>query len=174
MKGFLLFIVSLPYILLQWLLTLFIIALPLFFGAIIFVPYASLFEKWPKWLWLFYNDDEPLKGSWWEKVKWYGYRNPLANMRKLFKEPKWVVTWGATDSMDKVAGWQIRWRHSVFADSLRITAGKPDPNKGKQEMYFGWKIKSKTPGVGFAWSLRMPLRVWLTLFATFGAVLWVG
>lgn len=172
MLAVLLFLLSLPYILVQWAIVL-LFLLPLLLGTLVFVPIGACFSEWPRWIWIYGNEDEPSTGGWWDKVKWH-FRNPVANMRTLFKEPDWVVTWGATDSMDEVAGWQIRWRHSVFADSLRITAGKPDPNKGKQEMYFGWKIKSKTPGVGFAWSLRMPLKVWLTLFATFGAVLWVG
>lgn len=171
MIGLLLFIVSLPYILFQWSFCL-LLLIPILLAGLVVVPVGSLFKDWPRWLWLFGNEDEPYYGTWWGKVKWYS-RNPVANMRKLFKEPDWVVTFGATDSMDEIAGWQVRWRHSVFADSLRITAGPPDRSKGKRELYFGWKIRSKTPGVGFATSLRMPLKIWLALFAASLGAYWL-
>lgn len=162
MLGLLLFLVSLPYIAIQWAICL-LLLIPILIAGLIAVPVGALYKEWPRWLWLFGNEDEPRYGKWWDKVKWYGYRNPVANLRKLFKEPKWVCTFGATDSMDAVAGWQIRWRFSVFADSIRITGGKPDKSKGKKELYFGWKLRSKTPGVGFATSIRMPWYYWAAI-----------
>lgn len=113
--------------------------------------------------WLWGNEDEPGKGSWWNQFKWY-WRNPVANFRRIVSEPGDVTSYGATDSMDAVPGFQWRYRYGGWKDSIRISWGKPRKSKGKKDIYIGWKIGSPTPGVGFGFSLQWWIWLGIVLF----------
>ena len=141
----------LPYALVQWVLSFLLFAVLI----IIAIPAVPLGMRYgfDGIFWLWGNEDEPGKGTWWNQLKWY-WRNPVANFRKRVKEPDNVKTYGATDSMDEVPGLQIRYKHSAWLDSFRLSYGKPRKGKGKKDVYVGWKIDSITPGVGFAFTVR--------------------
>jgi len=146
-----------------------IVAIPI--GAVVVLVYLLL-GKVPPWIWR--NKEtgpySSFKGRWW----WYAGQNPVAGLRYMISEPPKadLKTYGATDSMDKVTGFQWRYRHSRWMDSLRLSWGKSDPHSGKDELYVGPKIGSETPGVGIALSWRpawMPARC----LGAIGVIIWV-
>ena len=175
---------ALIYAPLQW----FILALFTLGGIILglfIVPYAIRQDEWPKWAWLWGNDEEgypdwfakKAANSWyrkhWPKFHWYAIENPFNNLRYLLDEPANVTTlpkkanWDYGMDYMELGGFKWRYRYGGWKDSLRLTFGKQDPKGKRHEIYIGPKIGSKTPGVGIAMSWRpawQPILLIATLY----------
>jgi len=162
------FIIRIPYSLLQWLLFIVLklvaVLIGLFAVIVAIKVYGYQSRLWPKWLWLWGNDEEELPLWWMNKAKdenwfirryaawwWYAVRNPVNNHRFLFEEPQEYTQYGDKE-VDITPGW--RYRHAGWMDSFRVTWGKLKVGKGLHEFYIGWKIGSSTPGVGFTFQWR--------------------
>ena len=135
-------------------------------------------ELWPDifWLWGNKQEDPPQwwlnKAKWLPTFRWYAIRNPANNMRYIFDdreanvEGNWI-----TDPMEAKqlieAGQQMAYRWSYngpFAGYRRvwITARKflifghgEEVNYQYSEIWFGWKVGSKVPGLGFTSQVRL-------------------
>lgn len=148
------------------------IKLVLFLVGLVAVPLSLLGDgrkRTPKMFWLWGNDEpgfrnEDFDSVWallWDRVG----RNPVGNskylLEKIFGDPDEFNQWGVAkhekgtpDPME--AGDKIQWRarQKGLLTSARITWGKPDNSKGKNEVYFGFKLGSSVPGIGFATQVR--------------------
>ena len=141
----------------------------LFLGAII-VPFALLFKADMKTFPLYGNQEEGCP-DWWLKMDkpaikdvfprwwWFVIRNPLNNLRYLFDDSKPFTKYGwqpekleATDLIAAGVTSATLWRcRGMMAGYRRVWLNK-DGTYG--EMWFGWKVGSVVPGLGFATSFR--------------------
>lgn len=115
-------------------------------------------EGCPEW-WLkmdkpWYKDLFP---RWW----WFAIRNPVNGFRFIFKDVEWksvnVEGWPnrqmeAQDLLDHEIKSISRWTYKgPFAGYRKIWLTKP----GKySEVWFGWKVGSDVPGLGFTTQIR--------------------
>lgn len=56
---------------------------PLFLAGLFIVPVLMLLPTWPRWGWIWYNDDDgfgPVQGFWHQYV-WFALRNPVDNLK---------------------------------------------------------------------------------------------
>ncbi len=163
---------ALIYAPIQWLALAIFTLIGIILGLFI-VPYCIRQNEWPKWAWLWGNDQEgypdwfvkKAANSWyrkyWPKFHWFAIENPFNNLRFLISEPKDVKTYPRTariyaaggDYME-LGGFRWRYRTGGWMDSLRLTFGPVDPEGKGREIYVGPKIGSTTPGVGIAMSWR--------------------
>ena len=141
------------------------IKLVLVAAGIIAVPLSFVA---PKLFWLYGNDEpgfrnedfDDTKSLLWDRIA----RNPVGNLKylleKIFGDPDEFNQWGVAkhekgtpDPME--LGDKIQWRarQSGLLTSARLTWGEPS-NKGKNEVYFGFKLGSSVPGIGFATQVR--------------------
>ncbi len=142
----------LPYVLIQWSIGFLIYTVILTPLGWIAVPIALVcgadMEALPIW-----GNYEGIPKSYdtgfWKRNTWYAWRNPCHNSEKLLSQPKKFSNYGATDSMDAIAGFQWRYRHSWLFDALRLSWGEPRPHKGKREFYIGFPIGTNRPYMGF-------------------------
>lgn len=155
-----------------WLLTPLIwavfgaIKIALLFAGLVAVPLTFIA---PKLFWLYGNDEpgfrnEDFDSIWallWDRIG----RNPIGNlkylMEKIFGDPDEYKQWGVerhekgtSDPMEAGDKFQWRARQSGLLTSIRATWGKPDGSKGKNEIYFGFKLGSNVPGIGFTTQVR--------------------
>jgi hypothetical protein len=141
--------------------------------GLITVPIALMFDKWPKVLWLWNNDEEGCP-EWWlirasnmgwfiktfPRFWWFAVRNPLNNHRFLFKDRQPFIksNWGPLKDME--AGNMLkrgqaiayRWAYKgPFAGYRRVWLKGIDHYS---EFWIGWKIGSDVPGMGFTLQFR--------------------
>jgi len=154
--------------------------------GLIAVPWALFFPRWPKFLWLWGNDEEGCP-AWWGEMAlakggfikqfprfwWYAVRNPVNNMRYIFKDREANIEgWGpirmeAQDLIDNKLDSASRWAwNGPFAGYRRVWVTQPPVDSyytnspeldfpGKySEFWIGWKVGSHVPGMGFAMQLR--------------------
>ena len=135
------------------------------------VPIALLFNGWPRLLWLWGNDEEsppqwfyslgrPFP-DWW----WYAIRNPVNNTRFIFKdraaryETNWSIR-GPMEAQQLIDAGQVmayRWAsNGPFAGYRRVWLNGQDKYS---EIWFGWKVSSIVPGMGFTMQWRRKVRV---------------
>ena len=99
-------------------------------------------RMWRIWAQIDYGSKEA-EWSIWYKYYWYAIRNPVGGLSNILRHPTQYETYGDID--ESQPGFQWRYRHTTWADSLRLVWGKPNPKKGKKEVYIGWKIGSTSP-----------------------------
>ncbi len=123
---------------------------------------------WPKWMWLWNNEEDMalLVPSWFkpDKPRWlrvwlyYAIRNPVNNLRYLFKDTNSFLQWGysgvleSKDMVELGVGEASRWRQSGWKFSYRKLSIL---NSEKyREFFIGWKIGMGVPGCGFTLQFR--------------------
>lgn len=154
----------------------------IFIGMVVAVPLALVFsegdlEKWPDVFWLWGNDEEGCPqwwldncangeenkvAEWFPRWWWFAVRNPVNNHRYLFKdrpasiESNWpeIATSGfEADSLHKIgqqSAYVWRW-NGPFAGYRKIWLNK---DGRYTEIWGGWKLGSKIPGLGFTFQFR--------------------
>ncbi len=152
----------------------------LVFLGLITVPIAVMFDKWPKLLWLWGNDEEGCP-DWWirnaatgedgwlaEKLPrwwWYAIRNTVNNFRFIFKdrEPEIESNWGPLKPMEAgnmlARGQAVAYRWAYkgpFAGYRRVWLKGQDKYS---EFWIGWKPGSTVPGMGFTIQLRLNRKI---------------
>ena len=146
----------------SWLPLLALMAVLALLGLVL-VPIGLQFNKWPRVLWLWGNDEyprSPLPGI--SDFVWLAIRNPVNNHRFIFKdytsigietnwsivqpmEAKWLLRAGFTSA------WRWKWR-GPFAGYRRVWIDSPTKYS---EFWIGWKVGSEVPGLGFTLQLRL-------------------
>ena len=145
------------------------------------VPFA-IWLDWPKVFWLWHNQ-EGVPGWWlrrsllhwhtryWPHWWWYAIRNPVNNARFIFADPGDVnikTNWLADEPISMEAPEMVEagqrmaymWRWSgPFASYRRVWITKwPGlllPSGNYSEIWFGWKVGSSVPGMGFTMQVRL-------------------
>ena len=142
------------------------------------VPIALKFKHWPKILWLWHNAEgsapawfyrKALDASgpmfWWPDWWWYAIRNPVNNARFIFKdreasiETNWPIA-APMEAQQMIAigqGMAYRWAWSgPFAGYRCVWLNGQDKYS---EIWFGWKVGSTVPGMGFTMQWRRKAQV---------------
>lgn len=148
------------------------------------IPIALQFEKWPKLFWLWDNQEgvpewwkNNSQNKWytryWHRWWWYAVRNPVNNAQFIFDDPGEVnvrTNWSIAKNMEapqmietsqRVA---YMWRWSgPFASYRRVWITKwptMSESEGKySEIWFGWKVGSNVPGMGFTMQVRLNRKI---------------
>jgi len=145
-------------------------------GAFVVIPLALLFKVDMKTFPLYGNKEEGypdwfdryVQNFWYKKLFprwwWYSIRNPLNNMRFLFDD----------DKEFNIEGWQqpsmeahdliiaditsaSRWSYrGTFAGYRRVWL---NDDGTYSEIWFGWKVGSTVPGMGFATQVRLKRKI---------------
>ena len=142
------------------------------------------YEQWPDIFWVWGNDES--KGvpqwfldkgrpfpNWW----WYAVRNPVNNMRFVFKDrnASFFTNWQPDlpmEAQQMIDAGQItayRWSYNgPFAGYRRVwlndakdwnfTSIKAPPTH-YSEIWFGWKVGSGVPGMGFTTQVRLKRKI---------------
>ena len=150
--------------------------------GLVVIPFALVVgsdKRWerkgsyfPKLFFLWDNKEEGVP-DWWLRVApdknvvarlfprwwWFAMRNPVNGMRYIFedREPTYEG-WGgepmeANDLIEANVKKASRWAYNgVFAGYRRVWL---NGNNKYSEFWFGWKVGSKVPGMGFAAQLRL-------------------
>jgi len=127
-----------------------------------------------KMWWLWDNKEEGCP-EWWLKIApdknfiakafprwwWFAIRNPVNGFRYIFedRDPKYITNWNmdrpmeAMELIESAQNMAYRWAYNgAFAGYRRVWLTKP----GKySEVWFGWKIGSTVPGMGFTSQIRL-------------------
>lgn len=146
-------------------------------GAFVVVPLALLFkadmrtlpiygnkeEGYPKWF------DSYVQDFWYKKIFprwwWFSIRNATNNIRYLFDDTKPFKTIGWQGEVMEAhtliaAGVKSasRWRYrGLMAGYRKVWLNKDGETYG--EMWFGWKVGSKVPGLGFTTQVRLKAKI---------------
>jgi len=128
--------------------------------------------------WLWGNDESKGVPDWWlnnasnkwytrhwPRFWWYAVRNPVNNLRYLFEDREANITgWGpqsleASDLIRDKRQSAYRWAYSgPFAGYRRVWINE-QPSGGEpgkySEIWFGWKLSSDVPGLGFTTQVRL-------------------
>jgi len=142
---------------------------------------ALQFDTWPRVLWLWGNDEGIPKNWYTREWHWYAIRNPVNNMRYLFKdrdarmrtiysdgkiatgpalmEPTSLKELGVTSAKrwawaGPYAGYRYVWLGPEFVD-----IGDGARYKTYSEIWIGWKIGSGVPGLGFTFQVRFKRKI---------------
>jgi hypothetical protein len=143
------------------------------------IPIALRFgedsKSWPKIFWIWGNDEEECP-DWWIDIKstthwwisiwpcwwWYAIRNPVNNFRYVFKdrevkemETNWDpdIPMEAGNMMQEGQQMAYKWSFSgPFAGYRKVWLNGLDRYS---EIWFGWKIGSDVPGLGFTSQIRL-------------------
>jgi len=141
--------------------------------GLVIVPFALLFnanmktfpiygnreEGYPDWF------DDYAQKYWYKKLWprwwWFTIRNSVNNLRYLFDDSKPFKTIGWQDEVMEAhtliaAGVKSasRWRYrGLMAGYRKVWLNKDGETYG--EMWFGWKVGSRVPGLGFTTQLRL-------------------
>ena len=141
--------------------------------GLVAVPIALSCKQWPRVLWVWGNAEEEVpvwwlkksKGHWFTKMfpnfYWYAIRNPSNNLRYLFKdrEAQIETNWHYDEPMEARnmrnhnVAMAYRWAWSGPFAGFRQVWIKSETEYG--EMWFGWKVGSNVPGLGFTSQLRL-------------------
>lgn len=171
---------KLAYIL-SWVLPA-LIKLALWFVGLVVIPLALPFGSQSKWrtkghyfpkLFFLWDNKEEGCPQWWliqaesgeegkfakkfPKWWWFAMRNPVNGMRYIFKDREakvagWEGPMEAQNLIDAGVTVATRWLYSgAFAGYRRVWLTK-DGKYG--EFWFGWKVGSDVPGLGFTAQLR--------------------
>lgn len=131
------------------------------------------YQRWPRILWLWGNDEDGLGPAWWFKRAdnvprwaaewwWLAIRNPVNNSRFLFDDSggyhertNWAIDRPMEPNSMAIEGRQsaFRWRRRGWQSGYRRVWLKGDSKYS--EIWLGWKIGSKVPGLGFALQVRL-------------------
>lgn len=156
----------------QWIVVITLMLPFMILGAFTIVPLALLFkvdmkklpiwgnkeEGYPEWF------DRYVQDFWYKKIFprwwWYVIRNPLNNMRFLFDDSKsFDIEGWEPQSMEAhdliIAGVTSasRWSYrGMTAGYRRVWLNDIDTYS---EIWFGWKVGSTVPGMGFATQMRL-------------------
>lgn len=149
----------LPYALVQWTFwgavkfVLFLIGIPAVFLSLLGDGRTATPKMWRMWAQIDHYNLTRIDGrtaninnwSFWKKYWWFAFRNPVGGMSSWFDAPvpSEIKQRGSID--ESQPGFQWRYRYSGWFDSFRIAWGDPDPSKGKNEFYVGWKLGSSSP-----------------------------
>lgn len=154
-----------------------IIKLLLVLLGLIMVPVALMFNKWPPFAWLWGNDEDGVPDWWLARAKdkhivartfprwwWYAIRNPVNNLRFLFDDvtpdklhirTNWNAEgWAMEAPQMQEVGQHTAWRfvrHGWKAGYRRVWLDRDTYS----EIWFGWKLASPVPGLGFAMQVRL-------------------
>lgn len=158
-----------------------VIKLILVILGLITVPLAIQFsggkhEDWPDIFWIWGNE----KGvpEWWLMLSqsenivartfpnwwWYAIRNPVNNARFIFKDRppnisgNWVpISMEVRDMLTTGRGMAYRWSYNgPFAGFRRVWINSSDKYS---EVWFGWKLGSTVPGLGFTMQVRLRRKI---------------
>jgi len=154
-------ILRLPYAVVQWVTSaalyfaLVLIGLPaVALGLVADGKYRTP-TMWHLWgesenipLWWISEKGDTRWSRWW----WMAIRNPVQGLDKYLPRVDHVNQYGMID--ESRAGFQIRYRHTKWRDSLRIAWGKPRSKKGKREFYIGYKIGPDVDNTSFTIQFR--------------------
>lgn len=135
------------------------------------------YKNWPDIFWLWGNDEDGLGPEWWEmrakrknwplffaRFWWLAIRNPVNNFRFLFKDRPFNECGISTNWMTEapMEGKQLLeagqpmaylWIWSgLFAGYRRVWLHGVDKYS---EIWFGWKLASGVPGLGFTTQVRL-------------------
>lgn len=166
----------------------------LILAGLIVVPFALLTQRmglehqavedhrrhWPDLFWLWGNDEENCPDWWLDRAAngnagkvaqwfpqfwWYAIRNPVNNMRFLFRDiygfredSNWPSNWTMEPHIMLRNGQAMayRYRWSGWKSGYRrvwLHSGK------YTEVYVGWKLGSAVPGLGFAMQFRRKRKI---------------
>ena len=142
-------------------------------------------HRTPKMWWIWGNDEEGPEPEWWMNNRknlipakegfqhyldifskqfprfwWLAIRNPVNNTRFIFEDPVVVYTrtniTGGIEAHHLVANGRssaYRWAYSgPFAGYRKVWL---KPNNKYSEIWFGWKVGSSVPGMGFTMQVRL-------------------
>jgi hypothetical protein len=150
-----------------------ILPVGLVFLGLIMVPIclATTGGDFTGMFWLWGNDEEHYPDWWAEEADerwytsifprfwWYAIRNPVNNLRFIFKDREAnIVGWGpqsmeATDLITHKVRSASRWAYNgPFAGYRRIWL---NGDNRYSEIWFGWKVGSSVPGMGFTAQVRL-------------------
>jgi len=142
-----------------------IVPFALLFGAnmMTFPIYGNREEGYPEWF------DDYVQKYWYKKIFprwwWFCIRNAANNLRFLFDDSKPFKTVGWQEEVME-AGTLIsagvksasRWRYrGLMAGYRRIWLNKDGETYG--ELWVGWKVGSRVPGLGFTTQLRLKAKI---------------
>lgn len=133
-------------------------------------------REWPRLLWLWGDDEYHAHRAWWharnfpkspywKRYWWHAIRNPIANVKYLINEPGGTAQKGTAvpeleaqplQQANRKRGW--RYRSAGVLSSIKAIWLRSD---SYIELYFGFKIGSPVPGVGFTTQLRKDKMRWL-------------
>lgn len=170
MKKLLYILSWIPFILLKLVLAIL---------GLVAVPLALQFKTWPKLFWVWSNDEEGcpdwwLRSAWlrggfiskFPKFWWYAVRNPVNNFRYIFKDiknPKTETDWDFGIPMESkellLSGKDsaYRWTFSGWKAGYRKIWITKDEKYS--EIWFGWKLGSSVPGLGFTTQVRLNRKI---------------
>jgi len=143
----------------------------LFFGWIvgpIVIPFGLLwsqgdYDRWPKILYPWGNDEDQFGPAWWaiKHPKWPNWflrytwllRNPVNNHRYLFKDRKPKIETNAPAGLEAEqliaqglrSGYRWAWS-GPFAGYRKVWL---ETDGTYSERWYGWKVGSSVPGMGF-------------------------
>jgi len=148
------------------------------------IPIALLFDKestnWPKLFWLWGNQENV--PTWWFNYVlnapfykavfyrwwWYAIRNPVNNAQFIFDDPGEVnvkTNWSIAKGMeapqmikaDQRMAYMWRWS-GPFASYRRVWLNGFQMDS-YSEIWFGWKVGSTVPGMGFTMQVRLNRKI---------------
>ena len=156
----------------SWLLIIQEMIPAMLFGAFVAIPLALLFkidmQEFPIWgnaeenppEWFYRKAAKTWYIRYWPRWWWYSVRNPLNNLRFLFNDREDYITEGwphgpmeAQDLIDLGLTSAYRWRERGLMAGYRVVWLEDDDKYS--ELWFGWKVGSIVPGLGFATSIRL-------------------
>ncbi len=168
-------IVKLLHIL-QWIVVGTLMIPFMILGAFPIIPLALLFKVDMKKLPIWGNKEEGypawfdiyVQEFWFKKIFprwwWFVVRNPLNNMRFLFNDDESFEIEGwqensmeAHDLLEAGLAYASRWSYrGAFAGYRRVWINS---SSKYSEIWFGWKVGSIVPGMGFATQVRLKRKI---------------
>jgi len=172
-----------PWVVVQFLFFIILIKVILqFIGFIVCIPFCWKDSRdWPKFLsiwahrdggdpeWWIVRDYHVRIHTWkykfkheWSRRYWYSaWRNSVAGFKYLQKDTEKYKTYGTwfdtdmeyKDLKEANVTSAIRWRTYGWRDGIRWVKIYPEERKYR-EIWFGWKIGSPVPGLGFSSQIR--------------------
>ena len=160
-----------------------IIKLALAIIGLVVIPFALVYERftkeWPRWAWVWGNDEEGCPAWWIDRVSldhwytdrwpywwWYAIRNPVNNSRFIFTDRPSAgidTNWGIMSSMEPAklleANQQMAYRWVYSGPFAGYRCVWLHDNGKYSEIWFGWKVDSTVPGMGFTTQVRINRRL---------------
>lgn len=156
-----------------------LLAVPLALHACAYKHNMPHRDVWPDILWIWGNQEEgpprwwqiDASGSknplvrWFPNFWWYAIRNPVNNMRYIFddREGNLKTNWYEDIPMEAhqmlAVGQQMAFQwvwNGPFAGYRRVWLNGQDRYS---EIWFGWKVGSGVPGLGFTTQVRLKRKI---------------